>query len=338
LDAEGMETADVYMLNAKYLTAFTCSMLDLITMEDIPLFTDSSTPTSLEIVNGDVFTASLGPCEERPKEFAYASLSYWFMQTEEGYEPADGTTIDTITAELSSLVPLKIEAYMPTEAELAEYGITGDVSIALAFKTYGTDDDGNETVKEYSYKVLIGNEFERDGVKVRYIMSEGGDQVLSVPAECFTTALSVGRYDLLPQSVGQFLRSEVDKIDITTANGRYAIEIIPTTVVNNSGNEVKSYIYKINGKEVDTEAFTNWYLIFSGMRAESSTTDELEDTPPLLTMVFHRNMNDGFDKMTLEIRQYDSQFYRVSFGGYDYQLVNRREVDTFIEKLAELVK
>ena len=109
-----------------------------------------------------------------------------------------------------------------------------------------------------------------------------------------------------------------------------------TTTTDDFGSETIQYLYYKDKKEIDSDAFETLYDSFTSMKAEKQIKEtKTSEKTPVLTLDFHRNTED-FSEMTLNFYTYDTNYYLVEFNGHRNLLVNRMDIEHYIEEWKEL--
>lgn len=323
-------SGDVYLLDDLYVSVFSSEVVTLVKIEAIPVFSEGSYATYLRFENENgIF--ELNRYAEPPMKF-YTTMYNWFTEVDGEYKPVDSGAVETALTYMTSAYAQGAVAVYPDEAELAGFGLDAPVKAAMGFETPAAE---GENTKYTEFTLLIGDKFERDGQTYRYVMQEGGTQVIVIYADLLENVMHLSYADMMPKDICPLLRYQMKTIDIAFGGKEYEVTFKKEVVKGEDGEENTVDKYYVDGVEMAPNGFLDWYFILSGMTSEGIAEGELTGES-VLTIEFHRDEGDGFDDMTMNFYKYDSEFYRVEFGGEDYMLANRRDVEAFMEGISEL--
>jgi len=126
----------------------------------------------------------------------------------------------------------------------------------------------------------------------------------------------------------------VDSIEIEYEGKVNNLKLSRTTSKEEDGEEVIT-TYKVDGKEVEEEAFKDYYQDLIGITFDAEIDKDVENTNPEIRTTF--TLDTG-EKVTIDYVSYSDDFYAAFRDGESDFVVSKKKVNKMIDSLKELVK
>lgn len=340
----------VYEVDASVFTSFNYSNHQMMVLEDIPEITTTQI-TKLEIKN--------------PKEFDFTAVnkaigdsSSWSI--EDSYSQpvvGDESEISTFLGSYGSFSYKEAVEY--NCKDFASYGLE-EKKPATAFiqldyyelvdveeddEAENTEDTGEETEGEtkqetkqervdHQAKIVIGNQ------------NEDGDYFVRVNDSNYVYLMDEESVDkLLPDKAYLYVEKIISRISVDnmakmtfTADGKdYIITRKEKTTVNDDGEEETETDYFFNNKTMETSVFNALTMSWSSLETAQELTKkekkqlEKEEENIVLSVDIE---GTGMDQH-VEFLAFNKSYYAVKDGEDMFFLIDKRDVDNFIQKLKD---
>lgn len=363
------DSGQVYLTSSSLATAFDQGWMELATVDDGPEI-GSEDIKQITVSQGDT-TQTLRYEEAGWPEYDYTESANLFYQKADGsYMPVDATAQSDILNTVSSFTYEAVEAYEPTEEELAAAGLTDPAAvITIDYTTEETvtikaeeegEEDTTETVETDAQFVLyVGNyNQEEETYSVTY---EGVSTILTMTADSQGDLLSLSERTLANLSPSDIADTSVDSIEVTYGGTTQTLSIervevpVETEETEAETEETASEETETSDTgeteaeetEVETETQVTYYLDGTEIEADAFRTysDALEITgqrvleegealsveDAVLTVVFHRNV-EAYPTVTISYIPYNENYYQVSVNGEEPSIVvNIRDVENVLD-------
>ena len=327
----------IYTVSFDFYYAFSHDLAGMMQIDSIPQIESSS-------VNGFTIEKDGQTCEfvYMPGSVTsdYSGSYRWFMRSPfEKLTAIDTNKATALLSDVTSLSYSKCADYSPDAAALESYGLSSPkavLTIDYVETTQQKVEGSEETIPNYEpkvFKLFIGNEKDND----TYVMAEGSKMVSTMSTSLLSDILKVNADDYLPMDVCLVQKNNIDSMHIEVPAGTYDVAVNKTESTDSDGNKTENIEYTVNGKSADVSAFDALYSSITKIKGEKKATEISADEKPYITIDFNLN-KDGFEEMTLKFIPYDSNFYRSEFNGRTDILVNRRDIESLLDKIAVLTQ
>lgn len=293
----------VYLVSASVMTPFTYSLLDMVTMEEIP---DLSALTQMVITTEE---ESFTLVDMGENDLTYSSHYTWFIQEGDSYTKTDQDAAAELKTYLEALAWSACVAY--DAADLAAYGL--DVPAATYEVSYP---DGTFTLH-------IG-----DGGDGGIYARLGDSSMVYTVDE--TTGSMLGAVSTQALQCTDIIRLSMDDIagvEITLDGSTYTVAKTVESETDEDGNVTESTVWKLGG---ETIAIADTLESLSEMTGEVTTQTASTQE---LSFIFHTETQD----ITLVFYRLDGTNCLASLNGESPLLVSRSEVVSLKEAINTLV-
>lgn len=135
--------------------------------------------------------------------------------------------------------------------------------------------------------------------------------------------------------------TKVDEIDITTADGEYALRIdrVPETdeegnvKQDDDGEDIINDVYYFNGTETDSDSFKKLYQVVIGVLVNGVTDDYDVQGDAAVTVTYHLNVEPS--ELTVEYVDYTRDTYAVRRDGHTYFYINKSKISDMVSALEQ---
>lgn len=243
-----------------------------------------------------------------------AMLRYW--QFVEPFEwEADSTDINSLLAEFVSVSPDEILAVEYDDP--ADYGFDNPT---YAYTLYAGDEE---------VTVTIGNEYASN---VRYMTVSDRDELMTVAMSTFTL-IDRPRVDLVSAFASLINIQEIGRIELTTPEGFYDMEVFHPSRDELDADETLDYVYTINGEDATVVNRSDDYYfrkLYSGILSMMVDGEDLAADPegePAYSVTITKRTGD-MDSVTVALLpRNESTFYLFRNGEYTGFYTNIRRID-----------
>lgn len=298
-----LEDGKVYLVDAAVMTPFTYSLLDMVTMEEIP---DLSELTEIAITTEE---ESFTLVDMGENDLTYSDHYTWFIRDGDSYTKTDQDAAAEIKTYLESLTWSACAAY--GAEDLSAYGL--DVPAATYTVTYP---DGTFTLH-------IGDSGD-DGIYARL-----GDSAMVYTVDETTGSVlgAISRDALQCTDIIRLSLEEVESVEITLDGSAYTVAKATESETDEDGNVTEATVWK-SGDEVLAIADT-----LEGLSELSGEATEEASTTQELSFIFHTQAQD----ITLVFYRLDGTSCLASLNGEAPLLISRSEVVSLKEAINTLV-
>ncbi|NLM47562.1 MAG: DUF4340 domain-containing protein [Epulopiscium sp.] len=201
---------------------------------------------------------------------------------------------------------------------------------------YGLDEPRIEIqIKDTSNSLhlLVGSNKDDNLV---YAKTADKDTVFTMAFSKLQPLLDLKPIDLIDRFVYIIDINLIDAIEIEHEGKVDKLTLSRTTKKSEDSDEEETITtYKVNGKEVEEEAFKDYYQNLIGITFDAELDKEVEKTEPEIRTTF--TLNSG-EKVTVEYVPYDDDFYTVYRDGVSDFVASKKKVKTMLDSLKELTK
>jgi hypothetical protein len=336
----------VYEIEDSVYTAFNYSVEQMMVLEDVPdISSDQITKLTIKNPNEFDFTAENKSCGDSTE---------WTI--EEPYsEAVQGSTSD-LTTFLGSYEDISYDGAVEYNcSDFSKYGLDEEnPATALIQVDYyelvdveddsddsddsdssddSDDSDDEEVAQEqvdHTAKIIIGNQ------------NDDGDYYARVNDSSYVYLLTESEVDnLIPdkaytyveQTISRISTDAVTQVVFKTEDNEYKITSRTKTTQNDDGEDETETKYFFNKKTMETEDFSaimaSFTLLESAKEIPEKDKKALEDKEPMLTI----SIKTTGRNQDLEFIAYDKSYCAIKDGDGMEFLIDKRDVDGFIEKL-----
>ncbi len=274
-----------------------------------------------------------------PQQYAV----YPWQETSKRQDRAlDTSSFSSFLSGICSMKIAKCINYKPTKKDLKSYGLTGKntckATIAYQLEqeqdTSGDDNSQVVTEPEYEhnqYEIVIGKDYNKE---YAYMTFSQSDYVYCIDKQTADTIRSFSPSNYEPLDVCVIPLDTVDSLDVYVGDKEhFTISRGSVAATDEYGSKTVEYLYYKDKKEIDSNSFETIYDRFTSMKAEKKVKEtDTAKQKLVLQVIFHRN-TEQFQKMTLSFYTYNANYYLAEFNGHANLLVNRMDVEHFINSL-----
>jgi hypothetical protein len=235
------------------------------------------------------------------------SVSDWVMK--EPYQwGVDGKTLGEILGKITSL---ELNEYVADgEENLKEYGLD-EPSASLEVK--GKD--------EKTVELILGKKKDDDLV---YCMLGGNDAIYTIE-QSQVDFLKTEPFKMISRYALVVKEDTVDKLSLESPDQSGTVEIV---------REGEKVSYKLDGSQVDEEAFKEFYKELVGLELDGTVKEEADGNPEI-TVTFHRN--ESPEAISAAYIPYDENNYAVSIdGGKPQFYIRKSKLEDLLEEFKEM--
>lgn len=169
---------------------------------------------------------------------------------------------------------------------------------------------------------------------IAYAMTETKDTVYTMALSQLQSLIDMKPIDFIDRFVYIVDINLVDSIEIEYEGKVNNLKLSRTTSKEEDGEEVIT-TYKVDGKEVEEEAFKDYYQDLIGITFDAEIDKDVENTNPEIRTTF--TLDTG-EKATIDYVSYSDDFYAAFRDGESDFVVSKKKVNKMIDSLKELVK
>ncbi len=260
--------------------------------------------------------------------------------------PGSSEALQGLFGGLSSLTCQDGVSYQATKKEKQKYGLDQPAyTIDVSYYTVESDEDGttdststDETEQkktEHVYKLYVGS---LDSSKENYYVSvEGEKGIYRMSADTIDGLVKIDAFSMLYQKPYAAKVDTLQKIVLTQNGKKHTItfrkEEVKDAIKEDDESTVYNYYVKLDGVDVDQEAFRNTYTSVFGdllYRGEISNKVKTTDNTPVESIKIQTD-----DRvLTMKFLPYDGvNFYRIEVDGQCQFLVDKNVADAVFTKL-----
>lgn len=329
----------VYMIDASVVNSLSLDRDALMTYDSLPSCTASNVTKLILTSHSGSYQCTYSETGS-PQQYTV----YPWQETSKNLDTALDTS--SFTAFLSGICSMEIAKcinYKPTEKDLKNYGLTGKntckatIVYQLEQDTSGDDDSQQVTKsehKQYQYKIVIGKDYNKE---YTYMTFSQSDYVYLIDKEAADTLRSFSPSNYEPLDVCFIPLDTVDTLDVFVGDKEhFTISRGSVATTDEYGSKTVTYLYYKDKKEIDSDSFETLYDRFSSMKAEKKGKEtDTSKQKLVLQVIFHRNTKQ-FQEMALSFYTYNDNYYVAEFNGHSNLLVNRMDVEHFINSLQQM--
>lgn len=320
-------TDNIYLISGDFLDDFAHGLQELADVEpmqtvptedirDLTLTLDGETTRVLYRADG--------------LKTVYSDIFTWFSDEQTPLDPSAG---QDLFGKAASFEETGCADYKADEKDLAAYGLDDPVltaeigyTVSEEKETGETDDDGEpvtETVTHDETMTLTVGSASNDGSL--YAKTDASDVVYLINAEYLQTLRDFDRTSLRNMRMCAVMSTDVESMDVTVGGKTSTITIERTR----SGENEETAVYTMNGAEIPSEKFNDFYASIQSVSAEDLTDKQvsMEDAP--IAVTFHTS-RAGFETVELRLAEFDRNFYVSQLDESYGLLINKRDAEKII--------
>lgn len=328
----------VYILTTSVYTSYDYTESQLIEIEDAPSIT-ADYITQLHVESKDGTTEFEAAYDE--KDAVFKDIYGWdirkpFKETVAG----DIYALSELFANYTSLSYTQCEDY--TGRHDKKYGLKKpswviDVDyyeVQPDAEAEAAGEEAEEIHIPYTYQLLVGDK-DSSG-EYYYVRPSDSKRVYLMEASVVENMVQIDAMKYIYANIYIGTVYSLNEIDMEVGGESYHMELTKEDVPSDEEDKSEvSFTAKINGKEVDEEAFRLAYgsagtLSYSGVIDESVDADDT----PYCTVTMHEEKRD----VTISFLPYKKNSYRVNVDGTQLFITDKAAVDSFVKGFTDLVK
>ena len=315
-------TEKIYLISGDFLDDFGYGLKDLADVEAMQTVSTEEIYDMTLTLDGK--TTRVFHVEDGLKT-VYSDVFTWFS---DDTTPVDAAVAQDLIGKAASFTESGCADYKAADDELATYGLDApvltakfDYTVSERQETGETDEDGEpvtETVKHDETMTLFVGSAAKDGSL--YVKTDASDVVYLIDAEYLQTLRDFDLASLRNMRLCAVMSTDVESMDVSI-NGKTAT----ITVERTKTDDEETAVYKMDGTEIASEKYDDFYAAIQSIYAEDFTDENVsvEDAP--IAVTFHTTRT-GFETITLQLAPYDRNFYVAANGA----LVNKRDAEKII--------
>lgn len=234
------------------------------------------------------------------------SVSDWVMKKPYQWG-VDGKTLGEILGKITSL---ELSEYVAEGKEdLSEYGLDEP---SASLKIRGKDEKTTE--------LILGKD--KDGSLV-YCKLGDNDAIYTIE-KSQVDFLNTEAFKMVSKYALVVKEDTVDKLSLESPDHSGTVEIV------REGEEVS---YRLDGSQVDEEAFKEFYQALNGLELDGAVKKETGENPEV-TITFHRN--ESPETISAAYIPYDDNYYAVSIDGKAQFYIRKSKVQDVLEAFKKM--
>lgn len=345
------DDSTVYLVSSSYINSFMGNLYDFAESGTFPDVT-SATITDVRVEKEDGYTLSQDPED-----------LFWSVSDGTRSEKADTTKAGNVTSAIGSLAYDEFVDYNCTDD--SKYGFDSPYAVITVDYTEeetveedtdeteeenteseDTEDTDSDNIEDTSEEeepetitvekemiIYIGDEAE-DG---RYVKVDDSKEVYTISKESLEEITGSTMSDFYSMSVNYTALSDLEALEIQAEDGKHEITVTTETSKeedDEDAEETTVTVYKLDGEETDSSAFTTFYNKLNNITAQERLEEEYDqEEEPAYTFVY--KTTDG-DTLTVEYYVYDTNFYAAVVDEKVY-LVNKMNIRDLEEAYQKVI-
>lgn len=335
----------IYLVDSSVANALSLGRDELMSYDSLPSYTTSDVTALIVQSESGTYQCTYSESGSSKQYTVYP----WQETSTKKDKALDTTSFSSFLSGICSMDIAKCIDYEPSKKDLKKYHLSENNTCKLTvsyqleqendMETDTADANNSQKVQEpvyeqYSYNITIGKDYNKDYAYMTFSLS---DYVYLIDKETADMIRSFSPSHYEPLDVCLIPLDTINTLDISFGGkDGFTISRGSTTTTDDFGSETIQYLYYKDKKEIDSDAFETLYDSFTSMKAEKQIKEtKTSEKTPVLTLDFHRNTED-FSEMTLNFYTYDTNYYLVEFNGHRNLLVNRMDIEHYIEEWKEL--
>jgi len=313
------DKSEIYTTDSAMRSEFTDTLEDLL-LADAMRAIDPGSITNISVKNAEN-SFEIAKTDERE---LYYRFSY-ILENDLGKTPLDDTKVNSYLAGIAAPY-LTCEDYAPTEEELSAAGFDDPAVLTITYTE--TDEEENETTK--NYQLYFGGTYtdEVSAVNRRYVMLEDSDMLFYIMDASAESMIAPVLADIAPTYLAQMSFSEVTKFSFVL-DGESHIAVME----EKDGEK----ICMLDGKELNSAFVESFFLDLTLLTSEGGYYELMPMEDPEISAEFTLKTEKGTDDYRLRIYEHNANFCIAEFSGrQDDMLVSIRDYNKIFDSLEEL--
>lgn len=330
----------IYMVDSDFSTMFDQDLYSYAAYDEFPEL-DGSTFQDMLVVSGENVYQFLYQPGGDPNNMLYSS--WYFGRPFLINKACRDTEISTLTSAISGLTFQKLAAYNTDQESRKKFGIDGTKYLQIYYDDQVTDDEGNVlSSTPHTFLLEVGDEDESGSY---YYVHTTDSTLLSVEDTNNVNLMSKTDLDKLlnldPMDYAYKLifSSNLENMDDMTfkfGNDSYTIHV--DTSADPDKTIPTSWVFTMDGKELDNEAFRISYLDWARLSADEFFTENsvnMKESDPVIQIVIHQSSLDAENLKTLVISftEYNASYYQIECNGVADCLIGKTSVQAAVESM-----
>lgn len=342
------DDSTVYLVSGSCIDSFMGNLYDFAESGTFPSVT-SATITDVTVEKEDGYTLSQDPDD-----------LFWSVSDGTNSEKADTTKAGNVTSAIGSLSydgfvdynctddseygfddPYAVITVKYTEEETVEEDedITEEESTdsetaeaeTTDEESAETEDDEDEVSEEEEPEtvtvekemtICVGDETENG----RFVKVDDSKEVYTISEDSLEEITGSTMSDFYSMTVNYTALSDLKSLEIQSEDGRHEVSVTTETTIDEEDEDAEETtvtVYKLDGEEIDSSAFTTFYNKLNNLTAQERLEEEYDpEEEPAYTFVYEKT--DG-EQITAEYYAYDTNFYAAVVDEKVY-LINKMNI------------
>lgn len=361
------DTGTVYTVSGSLRTAFSGDFYDFAVGEEYPEMTSSSiTQVAVAKENGSYTVQTEGDfstgwqvtddsgnvweADETQAGTLQSTVSGLSFSDYYSYDCQDLSQygLDQPQAEITVQYMVEEE----TDTEDTAQSDDGEEDTSSDSESQDTASDGSEDETTYvdkEMKLYVGS-LSDDGNY--YVRLEGSNEVHGITQDSLSTLLEGTSLDYLRMSVANINISDLDRLEVTYEDETHTLQRRVRQVAAEEEEDASEEdsqeegtdeetetttetTYYVDGQEVDSQDFTDFYSQAGAMTYQSRTQEDTASQEPELTLDYYDTEGNHL-QVTYSVQ--DANFYAAADSEGNYGVVNKMNVSSLIEDFKTLLE
>lgn len=305
-------------------SAFSVGLYDIVAMEELPAFGDSSALTVAQPEG--LLSLSY---QEDGSTLTWRKDAHWFLDQDGTWLALDSAKVSTLISAVTGLSWQSCVAYNADEAQLEDYGLGEDAAVVtLSYTAEG--DDSLQT-----FVLRLGSDTD-DGT---YAALDGSRMVYLISTDTANSLRYASYSSLRSQQLLELDWDTVEALDVTLEGESYTITFSETEEVTQDSDGESSAstvaLYTCGGTELDRAETEAVLTQLDALTASGDAAGE-GSGEALVSFTIRRSTGD-FSQLTLTLSAWDTGSCLAALTGESPRLVDRSAVTELTEALAALL-
>lgn len=318
------DESQVYLVDSTLSSAFSVGLYDIVAMEELPAFGDSSALTVAQPEG--LLSLSY---QEDGSTLTWRKDAHWFLDQDGTWLALDSAKVSTLISAVTGLSWQSCVAYNADEAQLEDYGLGEDAAVVtLSYTAEG--DDSLQT-----FVLRLGSDTD-DGT---YAALDGSRMVYLISTDTANSLRYASYSSLRSQQLLELDWDTVEALDVTLEGESYTITFSETEEVTQDSDGESSAstvaLYTCGGTELDRAETEAVLTQLDALTASGDAAGE-GSGEALVSFTIRRSTGD-FSQLTLTLSAWDTGSCLAALTGESPRLVDRSAVTELTEALAALL-
>lgn len=330
----------LYMVDSMFSTLFGMDLYAYAVCDEF-LTLDSSTFRDMVVASGEKMYQFLYEPEGDANNMIYSK--WYFGRPFLVNKACQDTQISDLTTTISELTFQKLAAYNTDEESRKAFGIDGSKYVQINYDEENTDAEGNVvSTTPHTVVLEVGDEDESGSYYYVHVTDstllskEDTGNVNLMSRTDIDQLLNLDPMDYAYKLIFSSDLANMEDMTFRFGDDSYTIDI--DSSADPEQTTPTSWVFTMNGKELDNEAFRLSYRDWARLSADEFFTEDstnMKESDPVIQIVIHQSSVDAENLKTLEINftNYNASYYQVECNGVADSLIGKASVQAAIESM-----